>query len=333
MANPVIAQVLRGIRIESVHRGALAVVDADGTLVHARGDVDALAFPRSSLKLMQALPLVESGAADALDFDNKQMAAACASHSSSQMHVQVVGDMLQKAGVHEGDLQCGAHWPVYSTTDVVAMAQRGEKPNRIHNNCSGKHAGFLCTCKHSGIAVDNYIDPQNPLQREVRALVGDLCGAVIGDDHCGLDGCSAPTFAVRIVGMANAHARLGTGQGLAAGRADAAKRLLAACMVEPQMVADHGRYCTMLMQAAPGRLFAKTGAEGFYAASLPEKGLGIALKCDDGATRAAEVTMAAVLAQLLGETDPAYEALVTLSRQDVRDWNKNTVGEVRAVID
>ncbi|MEO1747470.1 MAG: asparaginase [Pseudomonadota bacterium] len=331
MVNPVIAQVVRGTRIESVHRGAVAVVDADGKILVARGDVDALTFPRSSLKIMQALPLVESGAADALGFTDKQLAVACASHSSSALHVEVVGGMLSRVGLSPDHLQCGPHWPVFSTADAVAMAQRGETPSRIHNNCSGKHAGFLCTCAHMGVSTHDYIDPKNALQRDVRALIGDLCGAAIGDEACGADGCSAPTFAVSIVGMARAHACLATGTSLAAQRADAANRLMSACMAEPQMLADFGRYCTKLMQAAPGRLYAKTGAEGFYAAALPELGLGIAVKCDDGATRAAEVTIATTLASMLGEEDPAYGAIIALGQQTVRDFNKNAVGAVRAV--
>lgn len=331
MVNPVIAEVTRGGRVESIHRGTVAVVDASGKIILARGDIEGMTFPRSSLKILQALPLVESGAADALGFTNKHLAVACASHSSSAVHVNVVGDMLSRAGLGPTDLQCGAHWPVFSTADAVAMAQNGETPTRIHNNCSGKHAGFLCTCTYAGISTNNYIDPSNELQREVRAMIGDLCGAVIGEDACGADGCSAPTFAVPIVGMAHAHARLATGLGLSAQRADAAKRLLSASMREPQMIADHGRYCTRLMQAAPERLYAKTGAEGFYAAALPQLGLGIAVKCDDGATRAAEVTVAATLAHLIGQSDPAYEAIRAMSRQNVRDWNKNVVGEVRAV--
>lgn len=330
-ANPVIAEVIRGARVESVHRGAVAVVDASGSIVSARGNVDALTFPRSSLKLMQALPLVESGAADALALGDRELAVACASHSSSTMHVGTVSAMLEKAGLSDADLQCGAHWPLFSTKDVVAMVERGEKPNRMHNNCSGKHTGFLCTCAHAGMPTDDYIDPDNELQRDVRALIADLCGMAIGDDACGLDGCSAPTFAVPLVGMAQAHVQLATGAGLAPARAAAAKRLMSACMAQPQMIAGEGRYCTKLMQAAPGRLFAKTGAEGFYVGALPEKGLGIAVKCDDGTTRGAEVTIPATLARLLGEADPACGAIKALSRQSVRDWNKNIVGEVRAV--
>ncbi|MEL6921012.1 MAG: asparaginase [Pseudomonadota bacterium] len=331
MANPVIAQVTRGTRVESIHRGAFAVVDGDGKIVVSRGDVEAFAFPRSSLKLMQALPLVESGAADAYGFGNRDLAMACASHSSSLIHVETASNMLKAANLSESDLQCGAHWPVFSVDEAVGMAQRGETPTRLHNNCSGKHSGFLCTCAHMGVSTHDYIDPDNELQRGLRAIVADLCGSAIADSECGLDGCSAPTFAVPIQSMAHAHARLVTGRALGAGRAKAAQRLMHACMAEPQMIADHGRYCTRLMLAAPGRVFAKTGAEGFYIAALPTHGWGVALKCDDGATRGAEVAIASILAGLLGEADPAHPALNAMARQTVRDWNGNDVGEVRAV--
>ncbi|MEM1377245.1 MAG: asparaginase [Pseudomonadota bacterium] len=332
MANPVIAEVTRGTRVESIHRGAIAVVDADGSVINAIGNIEALTFPRSSLKLMQALPLVESGAAEALGFTHRELAMACASHSSAQMHVETASEMLNRVGLTEKHLQCGAHWPVFRTQDAVTMALRGETPTRLHNNCSGKHASFLCTCSHLGVSTEDYIGPSNPLQREVRNIIETLCGTAISDDACGLDGCSAPTFAVAIKGMAQAHAMLATGSGVAVPHASAAKTLLEACMAEPEMVADHGRYCTRLMQAAPGRLFAKTGAEGFYVAAIPERGIGIALKCDDGATRAAEVAIAGTIANIIGEADPAYAAIHSLSMQAVSDWNGNVLGEVRQTL-
>ncbi|MEN0002107.1 MAG: asparaginase [Pseudomonadota bacterium] len=306
MVNPILAEVIRGSRVESIHRGALVIVDAAGKIIMQRGDAEAIAYPRSSLKLLQALPLLESGAAEAFGFSNRELALACASHSSSPTHVGIVGGMLERAGLGETDLQCGAHWPVYATKDVIAMVRRGETPNRMHNNCSGKHAGFLCTCAHTGVSTGDYIDPENHLQKEVRAVIGALCGTVIDDAACGLDGCSAPTFAVPIKGMAHAHAKLAAGVGVEPARAKAARRLLQACMAEPHLVADEGRYCTLLMQAAPGRLYAKTGAEGFFIAAVPEQGIAIAVKCDDGASRAAEVAVAAAIAASLAARATSY---------------------------
>ncbi|SFP71469.1 asparaginase [Mesorhizobium sp. NFR06] len=309
MANPVLVEVTRGAVVESAHRGAVAVFAADGKPVLEIGDTERPVFPRSAVKAIQALPLVESGAADAYGFGNRELALACASHSGEPVHVELAKAMLAKAGLDRNALECGAHWPS-SHDATIALARAGGVPNALHNNCSGKHSGFLCTCVHAGIAHGGYVKAGHALQEMVRDAMQSVTGAAHDVDHCGTDGCSIPTYAVPLKSFAQGFARMATGRGFAPERSRAAKRLLSACMAEPFLVAGTGKADVALMQAAPGRIFVKTGAEGVYCAALPELGLGIALKCDDGAGRGAEVMIAAVLAKLL-RGDEALEARLT----------------------
>lgn len=331
MANPVIAEVTRGSRVESIHHGRIVAVDADGGIIFAAGDTDAPVYPRSALKLMQALPLVESGAADAFGFGDRELALACASHSSEPAHVEMARAMLSKAGLTQDDLQCGAHWPLFGSDAMVALARSGDEPTRAHNNCSGKHAGFLCTCVHQGLETGDYLADGHGIQRQVRAAIEQLTGTSLDADRCGLDGCSAPTYALPLVAFARGFARLATGNGLEAARAKAAWRLMQAGMAEPFMVAGTGRFCTDLMDACQARVYVKTGAEGVYVATVPEAGIAMALKCDDGATRAAEVAIAAALVRALGPDHDLTALIAPFAVRPVRDWNGTQVGELRAV--
>jgi L-asparaginase II len=326
MINPVIAEVTRGTRVESVHRGAWAVVSADGRVVESAGDIEIPVFARSALKLMQALPLVESGAADAAGFGTHELALACASHSGEAQHVATAERMLAAAGLGESALGCGPHWP-RRIPDILAVGRAGE-PSRLHNNCSGKHAGFLVTARHRGESVADYLAPGHPLQAEVRAIIESLAGSVLEGDVCAVDGCSAPTYAVPLHGFAHAFARLATGAGLAPTRAAAARRLMDAATAAPWYTAGTGRACTGMMEAAGGRIYVKTGAEGFYVAALPSEGLAIAAKCDDGAARAVEVLLPALIGRYL----PDAEALAAMDRVPVDDWNGRLVGEVRSAV-
>ncbi|WP_192248884.1 asparaginase [Mesorhizobium silamurunense] len=328
MANPVLVEVTRGAMVESAHRGAVSVFDADGKSVWEIGDTERPVFPRSAVKAIQALPLVESGAADAYGFGDRELALACASHSGEPAHVELATAMLAKAGLDKTALECGAHWPS-SHGATIALARAGGAPNALHNNCSGKHAGFLCTCVHSGIAHGGYVKAGHALQEMVRDAMESVTGAAHDVDHCGTDGCSIPTYAVPLKSFALGFARMATGRGFAPERAKAAKRLLSACMAEPFLVAGTGKADLALMQAAPGRIFVKTGAEGVYCAALPELGLGIALKCDDGAGRGGEVMIAAVLAKLLRSDEALAAKLTGLARPPVESRIGAKVGSLR----
>ncbi len=325
MENPVLVEVLRGATVESRHRGAVAVVDGDGGVVFAAGDIERPVFPRSAVKAIQALPLIESGAADAYGFGQRELALASASHSGEPEHAALAAAMLAKAGLDRSALECGAHWPTRQEA-ALDLARGGGSPCALHNNCSGKHAGFLCTCRHLGRDHRSYVAADHPAQQAVREAMEAVTGAAHAVSTCGTDGCSIPTYAVPLKNLAHGFARMATGTGLGPVRAAAARRLLDACMAEPFLVAGTGRLDTRLMLAAGGRVMVKVGAEGVYCGAVPELGLGIALKCDDGAARAAEIVVAAVLGRLLADDATLAAAMAELARPVLTNWNGIEVG-------
>lgn len=329
MTNPVLIEITRGAVVESRHRGAIAVVDARGGRKIAIGDVEAPVFPRSAVKAIQAVPLVESGAADAYGFGAAELALASASHSGEPRHVDTAAAMLAAAGRSDADLECGAQMPMSSLAQRTLL-RADRLPGPLHNNCSGKHAGFICTACHLGVDPKGYTLPDHPVQREVTAVLADLTGTDLGEANRGIDGCSIPAYAIPLDRLARAFARMATGEGLAPVRAATAKRILGACMAEPFMVAGSGRFDTDVMTLLPGLLFVKGGAEGAYCAALPEVGLGVALKIDDGASRASETAMAAVIAALLPLTGDAIRAeFRRWLAQPVTNRRRIAVGEVR----
>ena len=324
--NPVLVEVLRGGIVESFHRGALAIVDAHGSLRTALGDIERPVFPRSAVKVLQALPLVASGAADRWQLTTEELALACASHGGEPAHAQTAASMLAKAGVDHEALECGTHWP-YNDAAIKGLAARGEGPSALHNNCSGKHAGFVCLgCwmaeQRAGghdrrDFLRGYVEPGHPVMREVTAALQAATGYDLAHTATGTDGCSIPTYAIPLRHLAHAFARLGTGQGLSADHARAAKRLREAVASAPFLVAGSGRLDTRLMERLGQRLFCKVGAEGMYCAALPELGVGVAIKIDDGNNaRACEVVLAAVVEHLLplADDDRAFVRILDEAR-------------------
>ncbi len=298
MIDPVLVEVTRGPVVESRHRGAIAVVNANGRTVLAVGDTAQLVYPRSAVKAMQALALVESGAADRYGFGNAELALACASHNGEPRHVETATRMLSAAGRSEADLECGAQIPA-DREAANQLVRDGQPARAIHNNCSGKHAGFICTCAHRGVAVKGYVQPGHPAMREVTAILSAMTDTPLDDDVRGVDGCSIPTYAIPLNRIALAFARFVTGRGLTPERRDAARRLFEACAAEPFMVGGSDRFDTEVIARFRGRLLLKGGAEGVACAGFPEAGVGVAVKCDDGAGRAIEVAIAAVIAAAL----------------------------------
>ncbi len=328
MANPVLVEVTRGNRVESRHRGAIAVVDADGNPVKAIGDIDMPVFPRSAIKALQALPLVESGAADKYRFEDNELALACSSHSGEAGHIAAVNAMLGKIGLDEGALECGCQRPMNENASL-ALAEQQQKPLASHNNCSGKHAGFLCLACHMGVDHKGYVHRDHAVQREVRGVLENLMGAAHAEDHCGTDGCSIPTYAVPLRSIALGFARFAGRTAMGPNRAKAAERIYNACVTNPWYVAGTDRACTRIMEAGKGRVLAKNGAEGVFCAAIPELGLGVAIKCDDGTTRAAETIAATVISSLLPKGDEQGNAIRDIGRQKVENWNDIKVGDVR----
>jgi L-asparaginase II len=328
MTNPVVVEVTRGALVESAHRGAGAVVDADGRVVMAFGDVERPVYPRSAVKALQALPLVERGAAESLGFSDKEIALSCASHSGSEDHVATARAMLAKAGYDEGALECGAHWPL-GEDEARALARSGQRPTALHNNCSGKHAGFLCLSCAMGVNPKGYVAPGHPVQREVAAAIEAMTGARLSETMRGVDGCAIPTYAVPLVALAQGFARLGTGHGLPQERRIALARIRAAVAAHPVTVAGRGRFDTEMMSLLGPRVFIKSGAEGVACAALPEAGLGLAVKADDGAARAAQVMIAALIRRFGDLDDERTARFARFVSPRLSNWNGAGVGLFR----
>jgi L-asparaginase II len=327
--NPVLVELTRGTTVESCHRGAIAVADAQGERVLALGDVEGPILPRSAIKALQAIILVESGAADAFGLSDAELAVACASHSGDPIHIEAVRRLLGKAGLDESDLACGAHWPI-SDKAVSDLIRSGRRPLPIHNNCSGKHAGMLAAAVHLGLDPRGYERPDHELQVRIAGIISEICGVRLSRDHAATDGCSVPTWPVSLDALAQGFARFGTGTGLAPARARAADTLRHACFAHPVLVAGEGRFDTVAMAALAPSVFVKGGAEGVHCAALPELGLGIALKVDDGAKRGAERAMAEVLAAFVPE---ARTALAGELESELVNWRRVRVGQIVASAD
>jgi L-asparaginase II len=329
MSNPVLVEILRGPLVESYHRGALSIFDGDGKSLVAIGDVERPVFPRSAVKIIQALHLIESGAADRFGFGDKELALACASHNGEVEHVALVQNMLAKAGLDANALECGTHWPSDAKASG-ALSASGSTPNACHNNCSGKHTGFICTAMHQGDDPTGYVKADHVAQERVRDAMAGLTGAVHTNENRGTDGCSIPTYAISLEATAKGMAKIASGQGLSPKRANAAKRLLKACMNEPFFTAGSRRFCTRIMQAAPGHVYAKVGAEGVYCAAVPALGIGIALKIEDGAIRAAEIAVAAAVAAVSRSIPELHGPMAALAQTTDRNWNGIEVGGARS---
>jgi L-asparaginase II len=329
MSDPVLVEVLRGISVESRHRGAVAVLDAKGKVVLALGDIDRPVFPRSAIKGLQAIPLIESGAADKYGLTDQEIALACASHNGEEEHTRTALAMLLKSGHDVGSLECGAHWPMRDLAQHP-LHKAGLQASALHNNCSGKHAGFVCVACASGDDPAGYINAAHPTMKTVTQAIADMTGVDLADAAVGTDGCSIPTYAIPLRAMALAFARFGTGFGLEPHRAAAVSRIRKSVAKAPFHVAGTDRFDTIAMQALGERAFLKTGAEGVYCAALPEHGFGVALKCEDGNGRAAQVMMAAVLKRFLAFSQTENKALQPLLEPQMKNWNGILVGSIRA---
>lgn len=315
-----LAEIWRGPFLESAHQGHAVVCDASGQIVHAWGVPEAVVLPRSSSKMLQALPLIESGAAAAYNLGTEQLALACASHEGAPLHVEKVGAWLDHIGCGEDDFCCGPQ----ETRDEdlrIAMIRAHESPCRIHNNCSGKHAGFLTLTRHLG-AGPTYVAPDHPVQQACLEAFERMTQET--SPGYGIDGCSAPNFACTLHGMARAMAAY------AAADADSAQgQLRSAMALHPELVAGKGRACTRLMQAAGNGVAVKTGAEGYFTAILPEQKLGVALKITDGTTRASECAMAQILVKL-GALAADHPTALSYTNAPIKNWDGLATGYMRA---
>jgi L-asparaginase II len=324
MSNPVIAEVTRGGIVESRHTGAYAVMDRDGRLIASAGDIWAPIFPRSAIKAFQCLAIMESGAADRFGLSEEEIALCCASHRGEPEHVRVARSILRKSGNGEELYECGAHWP----TNLKAqhdLVRHGDVPQPVHNNCSGKHAGMLALARHLGADPHHYIDRQHPVQRAIAAAIAKLCDCDIDQAPWGVDGCSVPTWAIPLRNWALGFARFTSPDN------SFAQRIIASVRAHPFMVSGTGGFDTELMQDVP-EVFVKGGAEGVHCGCVPDLGIGIAVKCDDGAGRGGEVAIAAILSRLEGLAADQRRKLAKYARSELDNWRKFHVGDLYAVM-
>ena len=318
-----LVEVWRGDLLESVHRGHAVICGADGEIVEAWGDPQAVIFPRSSCKMIQALPLIESGAADAHGLRVDQLALSCASHQGAHIHTDRVQVWLDSLGLSDSDFRCGPQWP----NDIPArneIIRAHAAPCQIHNNCSGKHAGFLTLNRHIGGDAD-YELVDHPVQQACKAAFEEVTGET--SPGYGIDGCSAPNFATSVHGLARAMSFFATAHDRSDTRSKAAVRLRDAMTAFPELVAGETRACTALMRAMDGKVAIKTGAEGVFVAIIPEQRLGVALKIADGTTRASEAAIAAILVKL-GVLDAGHPAAKAYRTPEIRNWRGTLCGRI-----
>ena len=292
-----LVRVTRGGIEESTHTGAAMLLHAGGDVRLALGDPERVVYYRSSSKPLQALEVVRCGAADAFGLTAEELALAAGSHNGEPRHVAAARSILSKAGVPESALRCGGHRSVNAT---IAFAQRrdGVPVTSILSNCSGKHAAMLAAAKHRGESLDDYLAPEHPVQAAIRAHVAAFCGIAESEVHVGVDGCGAPAFAVPLHAMARSIARFGAPAGLPAPLEAAARRIAAAMLAHPAMVAGLERFDTDLIEAGEGRVIAKAGAEGVHVVAVPSQALGLAVKVDDGSDRGYRAVVIEVLERL-----------------------------------
>ncbi len=319
--NPRLVEIHRGGRLESIHRGAWALVDTSGAMIDHAGDPLQGIYPRSAMKSLQALPLVESGAADRFGLDDRHLALALASHSGEPCHIDVAADGLAKINLDASSLQCGPQRPQHSATAAPA--------ERIINNCSGKHVGFLAVAAHLEVEPSTYLDPSGEVQSLVRSAVAEMTQTDLEDMGVAIDGCSAPTFHLPLAGLATGLARLTNPQGLAQERADACRRLTNAARSHPNLVAGtHERFCTDLIAATDGRVFGKIGAEGVYTFGVVGEGIGFAGKADDGNARGLYALMLDLLRRRALISAKEIRALDRWASTVVRNWDGLEVGHI-----
>lgn len=304
MVNPVMVEETRGRHPESYHRGAAVVVDSLGHIIRRWGNIDEPIFGRSAFKFIQALPLIESGAAEAFHLTQQEIALACASHHGEDTHIKALDVWLQKLGKDERILECGVHPPVYKKPQSF-----DEKPTALHNMCSGKHLGFLTTALHRNEPFQGYFLKEHPVQRRVEHALSDLTGVDLGHAPYGTDGCSIPAFAVPLYNIALAMARFADPSHLHYPRQKAIHHILEAVAAHPDMIAGTNGFDTKVISLTQGHVLCKSGAGGVAIGIIPSSGLGIALKIDDGNPKAAEVAFLAILRSLGALDDDLYERL------------------------
>jgi L-asparaginase II len=335
-APPIVARVFRGTRVESAHRGSIAVADDTGAVLAGCGDWGAPVFARSAAKPFQAMPLLAGGGDRKFRLGDPEIALLCGSHGGEPRHVKVAMRILRRGGFGVEDLRCGADAPTHDGA-AREIARAGRAPTRLHNNCSGKHAGLLLSCRLLGLSPENYTDPGHPLQRKIRSLLAGYAGLPEAEISAAVDGCSAPAFRLPLSGLAVAYARLAAArlEGEERPASSARSRLWRAMTRRPEMVAGEGRFTTDFIAAGRGRWIGKEGSEGVYAMALrPAAGrgraIGIALKIEDGSARPRDAVALRILDRLGELPVEVRRALASYAEPVIRNAAGLEIGRIEA---
>ena len=325
--NPVVVDVIRRGKVESCHRGSAVVVDGTGQIVFSVGEPQRLIYPRSSLKFIQAIPLVETGAADHYGLGSREIALACASHNAERFHTETVITWLNKLDLDPDDLECGPTRPL-SEDAAWDLASRREIPTRVHQNCSGKHCGMLTLAKFMGVDTQGYSAYQHPTQEAWMRVLGELTGIDVFSLHWERDGCGLPAIHMPMDKLALAYSRFANIDSENGGRDTAMQRIVNAVIKHPEMIAGTGRCCTGVITNSRGAILVKTGAEGVFGGCVPDRGLGFALKVDDGTSRGSEVMLGALLDRLEVLDSALASSLTRWFRPEIKNSQGYVTGQV-----
>lgn len=324
-SNPILVEAIRGNLIESFHRGVVCIVDENKKVLYSTGDIHQICYPRSAMKLLQVIALIECGAAAHYNFNDAELAVMCGSHNAEPMHIETVKSILQKIDLSPEYLQCGAHFPMMQQ-DYLPMYKNGIEASDIHNNCSGKHAGFLALCKFNNWSTQDYLLAEHPAQQLIKKVCSEMYECDIHDMHYAIDGCSAPIYSVSVYHQAIGYMNLVNKRNKSQQRADACAKVVQAVSRHPEMVAGTQRYCTDMMKRCSHEVIGKTGAEGIFCMAFVNTVWGVCIKIDDGKMQPQYNVAQTILEQshLFDTTDMI--ALQSYSKCDIKNWNQKTSG-------
>ena len=323
--NPILAERYRGETLESFHRGAICMVDKDNKVIFSAGDIHQVCFPRSALKLFQILPLLESGAVEKFGFTLEEIAIMCGSHNGEKEHVAVVNSILKKTGLAKSKLHCGPQYPTLNE-DKNHMIKKGIEPEDIHNNCSGKHSGFLAYCVFYGLDIDSYYKPSHPLQQAIKKVTAEMHEYPETQMNTAMDGCTAPIFSIPVFNQAIGYKNLTSPEKFGEQRTKSCNTVIEAVTKYPFMVAGHKRYCTEMMKICGNRIIGKTGADGVYSLGFINEKIGCTIKIDDGLL-GPQYSVAQEIIEKTGiftkeQLSPLYHYI----ESPIVNWNKYTTG-------
>ncbi|MBM3633360.1 MAG: asparaginase [Alphaproteobacteria bacterium] len=327
-SNPILVQIIRGDMIESFFRGAYVIMDSAGQIIDSVGDIDRPIYPRSALKPIQAIGLLECGAGEAYKLSLPEIALSCASHNGEERHIHIVNEWLERLGFDCNILECGIHASMNQET-MLAFVRAGNKLTPAHNACSGKHTGFVTQALHMKVPVAGYTHLDHPVQQHTNRMIEEMIGISVTEAPKGIDGCQVPVIGMPLKNLAHGMAKMSNPIGLRPALSKSIQRIVTAIQTHPDLIAGTGRFCSAITLGTEGKILAKMGADGVFSVILPEKGWGIALKIDDGNLVAAEVAILGILTK--HNLVAPHSTWDRWAHPTIKTWNKQIVGEISFV--